>query len=74
MRTVLPGHAHVDWDEVFAALHDIDYKGAIVMEALAGPYGTVAGRLNIWRRLAQDADKELKETVAFLKEKMAAQN
>lgn len=70
----LPGHAHVNWDEIFAALHDIDYKGAIVMEALAGPYGTVAGRLNIWRRLAQDADKELKETVVFLKGKMAALN
>lgn len=70
----LPGHAHVDWDEIFAALHDIDYKGAIVMEALAGPYGTVAGRLNIWRKLVQDADKELKETVAFLKNKMAVQN
>lgn len=66
----LPGQGHIDWIEVFAALQAIDYQGPIVMEALPGPYGSVAGRLNIWRRLAQDVDGELAAATRFLRERM----
>ena len=66
----LPGRAHIDWTEVFSALHAVGYGGPIVMEALSGPYGSVAGRLNIWRKLSADADGELKEATRFLRERM----
>lgn len=68
----LPGQAHIDWDEVFAALHAVGYTEPIVMESLPGPYGSIAGRMNIWRRLSSDIDGELSKAVRFLKERMEA--
>ena len=38
--------------------------------SLPGPYGSVAGRLNIWRRLAQVVDGELAAATRFLRERM----
>ncbi|NLV59453.1 MAG: sugar phosphate isomerase/epimerase [Clostridiales bacterium] len=66
----LPPQGHINWNEVFEALQAIDYQGPIVMEALPGPYGSVAGRLNIWRKLSQDVDGELTTAVSFLRERM----
>lgn len=65
----LPGRAHVDWDEVFKALGEANYIGPIVIEALSGPYGSVAQRLNIWRRYADDEDWELSQAAKFLRDK-----
>lgn len=65
----LPGQAHVNWDEVFSALKEIHYQGALVMESLPGPYGSVSGRLNIWRRYSENVDEELKQAVIFLHQK-----
>ncbi|MFH1880074.1 MAG: sugar phosphate isomerase/epimerase family protein [Bacillota bacterium] len=67
----LPGQAHIDWAEVFAALNEARYRGPIVMESLPGPYGSIAGRLNIWRRLSADVDGELHAAACFLKERMS---
>ncbi len=66
----LPGQAHIDWDDVFAALQAIGYGGPIVMESLPGPYGSIAGRMNIWRQLSSDIDGELGAAARFLKERM----
>lgn len=66
----LPGQAHIAWREVFAALHAVGYGGPVVMESLPGPYGGIAGRMNIWRRLSADVDGELLEATRFLRERM----
>lgn len=66
----LPGQGHIDWIEVFNALADIRYGGPIVMEALPGPYGSIAGRLNIWRVFSKNVDEELKTSTRFLRERM----
>lgn len=64
----LPGQAHIDWAAVLSALRAAEYTGPLVMEALAGPYGTVAPRLNIWRKLCENEDAELKQAADFLRE------
>ena len=66
----LPGHGHIDWKPTFAALQDIGYEGPIVMESLPGPYGSIAGRLNIWRRLSMNPDMELIQAAQFLRKQM----
>lgn len=66
---MVPGRGHVNWDEVLQALREVGYAGPLVMEALPGPYGTVASRLDIWRTLSDDVDAELKEAARFLREK-----
>lgn len=64
----LPGQAHILWGDIFRALRDTAYKGSIVIESLPGPYGSIASRLNIWRRLSEDVDKELAISIRFLRE------
>ena len=66
----LPGQGHIDWVEIFEALQAIGYQNPIVMESLPGPYGSMAGRLNIWRTLSQHVDSELAEATRFLRERM----
>jgi hypothetical protein len=55
---------------VFAALRAIGYGGPIVMEAMAGPVGSFAGRLNIWRTYHTDVDGDLAAATRFLHERM----
>lgn len=66
----LPGQAQVPWPRILAALKEIDYAGRIVIEALPGPYGTVASRLNIWRKLSENVDEELARSIAMLRQGM----
>lgn len=66
----LPGQGQVPWKKIFAALKKIGYKGRIVIESLPGPYGTVASRLNIWRKLSEDVDGELKASIAMIRREM----
>ena len=66
----LPGQGQVPWKKIFAALKKIGYKGRIVIESLPGPYGTVASLLNIWRKLSEDVDGELKASIAMIRREM----
>lgn len=68
----LPGHGHIPWRAIFRALRDAGYGGVIALETLPGPYGSVAGRMNIWRALSRDVDEELAEAVGFLRREMEA--
>ena len=62
-----PGKGHLPWEAIFAALRAAEYRGDIVIEALPFPYGSVSGRLNIWRRLIdRDPDEELRTAVGYL--------
>jgi D-psicose/D-tagatose/L-ribulose 3-epimerase len=66
----LPGQRQIPWNEIFTALNEINYSGRIVIESLPGPYGTVASRLNIWRRLCENLDVELAQSIAMLRKEM----
>lgn len=65
----LPGNGHIDWKSIKDALLDVGYHDTIVIESLPFPYAMISDRLNIWRNLLKnDADQDLAESVAFLKD------
>ena len=46
-----PGRGHLDWDEIFKALADIDYKGRIVSEPFVMQGGEVGRDIHVYRDL-----------------------
>lgn len=56
---VVPGKGHLDWDEIFGALHDIDYQGRIVSEQFVQMGGEVGRDIKVWRDLVEDPSEEL---------------
>ena len=64
---VVPGKGHLDWDEIFGALHDIDYQGRIVSEPFVQMGGEVGRDIKVWRDLVEDPSEEvLDEEARFL--------
>lgn len=64
---VVPGKGHLDWDEIFSALHDIDYQGSIVSEPFVQMGGEVGRDIKVWRNLVEDpSEKLLDEEALFL--------
>jgi D-psicose/D-tagatose/L-ribulose 3-epimerase len=72
----LPGSGkHIDWDDIFKALKQINYQGNIVMEPFLESFGPVGNDLRIWRDNEKDLSKEARdryarESIAFVKSKM----
>ncbi|MHC4266353.1 MAG: sugar phosphate isomerase/epimerase family protein [Planctomycetota bacterium] len=61
----IPGTGLVNWDEIFAALAEIDYQGNAALESFVD----ATDNMNtwVWRQLAPDGDTLLKEGVAFIR-------
>ena len=53
-----PGRGHLDWDEIFKALADIDYKGRIVSEPFVVTGGQVGKDICVWRNLIDDTSEQ----------------
>ena len=69
-----PGRGHLDWDEIFTALKDVNYKGRIVAEPFVKAGGEVGRDIYVWRNLVADTseagiDAEAKYMLDFLKSK-----
>ena len=67
-----PGRGHLDWDEIFSALANINYKGRIVSEPFVMTGGEVGRAIYTWRDLLPDVseaalDKEAKALLEFEK-------
>jgi len=56
------------WEDIFQALSDIDYQGAIVIESFVPDVEKVATAACIWRNMAESADLLAKEGLDFIKE------
>jgi D-psicose/D-tagatose/L-ribulose 3-epimerase len=69
----IPGTGHVNWDEVFRALSEIDYDRWLVIESFTPEIKRVAASTAIWRKLAPDADTIAVNGLQFLK-KMVDKN
>ena len=67
-----PGRGHLDWDEIFEALADINYKGRIISEPFVMQGGEVGRDIHVFRDLVENPceetiDKEAKYLLEFEK-------
>lgn len=53
----VPGSGHVPWNEVFAALADISYRGQIVVESFLPTVREIARAVSLWRPVASSMDE-----------------
>jgi D-psicose/D-tagatose/L-ribulose 3-epimerase len=60
-----PGTGHLDWPGIQAALTEIGYDGAVVLETFGAPSKELARAACIWRPLANSADELAQEGLTF---------
>jgi len=67
-----PGRGRMPWAEIFGALHDINYQGAIVMEPFLLPGGDVGRDISVFRDLlgSGDLDAEATESAKFVRSQL----
>lgn len=53
-----PGRGHLDWDEIFEALAEINYKGRIISEPFVMQGGEVGRDIHVFRDLIDDLTEE----------------
>ncbi|MEM6372269.1 MAG: sugar phosphate isomerase/epimerase family protein [Pseudomonadota bacterium] len=64
-----PGAGTCDWDEIFAALAAIRFKGGLAMESFINMPPEIAFGLSVWRPVADSADQVIAEGLPFLRGK-----
>ena len=65
----VPGRGHLDWDEIFKALKDIDYKNDIVSEPFLMMGDEVGYDIRVWRPILENPTEErLDQEARFLLE------
>ena len=65
----VPGRGHLDWDEIFKALKDIDYKKDIVSEPFLMMGDEVGYDIRVWRPILENPTEErLDQEARFLLE------
>ncbi|MCD6313067.1 MAG: sugar phosphate isomerase/epimerase [Thaumarchaeota archaeon] len=64
----IPGTGHVNWDEVFQALSEINYDRWLVIESFTPEMEKVAASTAIWRKIAPSADAIAEEGLKFIKQ------
>lgn len=67
-----PGQDHVDWPGTFAALRDVNYDEWLVLEAFGRAFPGLAAATKIWRDLFESSERAALDTIAFVKEQLAA--
>ena len=65
------GSGSMPWDDVFGALAEIRYRGAIVIESFVPDVPEVATAAAIWRRMAPSADALASEGLEFIRAQAA---
>jgi D-psicose/D-tagatose/L-ribulose 3-epimerase len=53
-----PGEGRIPWAEIFGALREINYQGAVTMEPFLLPGGEVGRDVSLYRDLLGDADRD----------------
>jgi D-psicose/D-tagatose/L-ribulose 3-epimerase len=69
-----PGTGNVHWDEVFAALSAVGYRGQLAMESFVAVNEAIIGATAVWRTLVDDPDTLVREGLEFLRRKSEEHN
>ncbi|MDZ5698782.1 sugar phosphate isomerase/epimerase family protein [Chelativorans sp. M5D2P16] len=64
-----PGYGNVPWDEIYAALAAISFKGGLAMESFINMPPEVAYGLAVWRPVARDEAEVMGNGLPFLRNK-----
>ena len=67
----IPGSGHVEWDQVFQALHSMNYDGWLTIEGFGFALKEVSAAAAIWRDIERTPESIAFEGVQFLKRKVA---
>ena len=54
----VPGRGHLNWDEIYSALKEVNFKGRIVAEPFVVTGGEVGRDIYVWRNLVDRTDEE----------------
>ena len=65
----VPGAGCCDWDEVFAALAAVGFRGGMAMESFIELPPQIGAALSVWRPVADSAEQVLEEGLPFLRNK-----
>lgn len=64
-----PGYGNVPWDEIYATLAAIGFKGGLAMESFINMPTEVAYGLAVWRPVARDMEEVMGNGLPFLRNK-----
>ncbi len=66
-------HSRIPWPEVFGALRQINYKGAVVMEPFLVPGGEVGRDISVFRDLlgSKDLDEQATHSAEFVRTELS---
>ncbi len=64
----IPGTGHVQWQEIYKALKEINYNRWAVIESFVPAIEEIARMTAIWRKVAPSADAIAREGLKFLKQ------
>ncbi len=64
-----PGAGTIGWDEIFAALRAIDFKGGLAMESFIDMPPEMAFGLSVWRPVASGEAEVMENGLPFLRNK-----
>jgi D-psicose/D-tagatose/L-ribulose 3-epimerase len=63
----VPGTGTIDWNDVYRALAETDFKGKLVIESFVALPPEIAGALCVWRPVARDRQELLAKGVPYLR-------
>jgi D-psicose/D-tagatose/L-ribulose 3-epimerase len=62
----VPGSGQVHWQEIAAALKEVNYQGPIVIESFTSQVKEIARAVSIWREIAPSQDAIAGQGLQFL--------
>ena len=65
----MPGEGNVHWDDLFKALAEVKYDGALVLENFSSSIKGMSERVNLWQPSKHNADELAAGSLAFIRKK-----